>query len=229
MTQRSIYAGKNPFVIIKAGTGVTVEGWDSEQVMAETSSRWGIKVEKKSEAEIARARAAIGSHVLFDVRLNKPANKENQPPQEVIEVQIGSNGKVLVPLGSRVKIYAGTNAEASDLHGSLAIFAGGSVRVRSVHAMIHGSAGGAFDVECETVDGNEVKLEAGRDLRCYIRDLTSARVVVSDLGGNWEGKIGEGKVTLQLKAGGDVTLVTDQNVEPVPPFNVLGQIEKKSA
>ncbi len=90
-------------------------------------------------------------------------------------------------------------------------------------------AGGAFDLECETFEGDEAKFEAGRDLRCSIRDLTSARVIVSDLGGNWEGKIGEGNVTLQLKDGGDVTLVTDQVVEPVPPYNILGQIEKKTA
>jgi hypothetical protein len=63
-------------------------------------------------------------------------------------------------------------------------------------------------------------------LRCYIRDLTSARVIVNDQGGYWEGVIGAGSVTVRLKAGGDATLVTDQVIEAVPPDYILGQIER---
>ena len=36
MTQRSILAGKNQVIIIKAGAGVTVRGHDSDMVTAET-------------------------------------------------------------------------------------------------------------------------------------------------------------------------------------------------
>lgn len=58
MTQRSILAGMNPTVIIKAGGSVTVKGHDSDQVMAASGSKWGLKVEKHSKAEIGRARCS---------------------------------------------------------------------------------------------------------------------------------------------------------------------------
>ena len=77
--------------------------------------------------------------------------------------------------------------------------------------------------------GDAVKFEAGRDLRCYVHGLTSARVIVNDLGGAWEGVIGSGNVTVRLKAGGDVTLVTDQKVEAIPPNYLLGQIERPAS
>ena len=88
MTQRSIIAGLTPTVIIKAGTRVTVEGWESNQVVAQTGSRGGLKVEARSENEIGRARAAVGDRVLFDLRLKLPAAKGTESA-EAIEVQIG--------------------------------------------------------------------------------------------------------------------------------------------
>jgi hypothetical protein len=212
--------------VIKSGTSVKVEGWDSDQILAKTSARGGLKVEPRSEAEIGRARAAVGDRVLFDVRLKLPGGKGKDLPGEAIEVQIGRDGRVHVPLGSRVKIYAGTNAEVSGIQGSVTIIAGGDLRVRNVRSLVHASSGGAMDLESETVEGEEVKFEAGRDLRCYIRDLPSARILANDLGGYWEGVIGAGDVTIRLKAGGDVTLVTDQTVEAVPPNYILGQIER---
>jgi hypothetical protein len=46
------------------------------------------------------------------------------------------------------------------------------------------------------------------------------------LGGYWEAQIGEGEKSVYLKSGGDVTLVTDQTVEALPPNYILGKIEK---
>ena len=57
-------------------------------------------------------------------------------------------------------------------------------------------------------------------------DLTSARLRVKDIGGYWEARMGSGERSVYLKSGGDVTLVTDQKVEPLPPNYILGQIEK---
>jgi len=229
MTQRSIFAGLTPTVIIKTGAGVTIEGWDSDQVQAETTTRGGLRVESRSEAEIGRARAAVGDRVLFDVRLKVPGDKEKSKTGEAIEVQIGGEGKVRVPLGSRVKVYAGNGAQVSDIEGTVAIYSGGDVRVRNVRSLAHVSSGGAVDLECETIEGDAVKFEAGRDLRCYVRGLSSARVIVNDLGGAWEAVIGSGNVTVRLKAGGDVTLVTDQKVEAIPPNYILGQIERPAS
>jgi len=229
MTQRSIFAGRTPTVIIKAGTSVTVEGWDSDRVLAETDARAGLKVETRSEGEIGRARAAVGDRVLFDLRLKLPGGRENESSGEAIEIQISGNGKARIPEGSRVKVYAGRNAEVSAIRGGVAIVAGGDVRVHNIRSLVHASSGGSIDMEFETIEGDEAKFEAGRDLRLYVRDLTSARFIVSDLGGYWEGVIGAGKVAVRLKAGGDVTLVTDQKVEAIPPNYLMGQIERPSA
>jgi hypothetical protein len=51
---------------------------------------------------------------------------------------------------------------------------------------------------------------------------------VKDVGGYWEARIGDGERAVYLKCGGDVTLVTDQKVEPLPPNYILGKIEKPS-
>jgi hypothetical protein len=225
MTQRSILAGQNPSVVIRAGGDVRVEGWDSDRVQADTDSRWGLKVERHSESQIARARAKVGDRVLFDVRFNvrRPLTKE--PPGEVIEVQIGDDGTAHVPRNSHVKVYSGKNAEVQDIQGSVVVYAGLDGRVRGVHTLVHVSAGGSLDFECEQVAGDDVKFTAGRDLRCYIRSLTDARFMIDDLGGYWEAIIGEGRTKIRLKAGGDATLVTDRELTSRPPYDVLGKVE----
>src|SRR5260370_1136295 len=60
MTQRSIVAGLTPMIIIRAGADITVEGWDSDRVLAETPGRSGLKVGRRSEGEFGRLRAAVG-------------------------------------------------------------------------------------------------------------------------------------------------------------------------
>ncbi len=225
MTQRTIVTGQNPTVIVKAATGVTIEGWDRDQVRAETHTHGGLKVESRSKSEIGRARAVLGEHVLFDVRLRLPGSKKTAD-EEALEIQLGGDGRVWVPRGSQVKVYAGQGVQVSGIQGPVAVYTGGDVHVRGVHSLAHVSAGGAVDLECETIEGKEVKFEAGRDLRCYVRGLNSARIVANDLGGDWEGLIGAGEATLRLKAGGDVTLVTDDEVEALPPNSILGQIVK---
>jgi hypothetical protein len=225
MTQRSILTGDTPTVVIRAGGEAHVQGQAGDRVLAETDSRWGLKVERRSATQIGRARAKVGDRVLFDWRLDLGRGRKG-PPAEVTEVEIGGSGKVVVPLGSRVKVYAGQGVEVRDVQGSVAVYAGGDARTRNVGALAHASAGGALDVECESVEGDEVNLQAGRDLRCHVRGLADARIMVNDLGGEWEGVIGAGRLRLRLRAGGDVTLVTDQEVAPQPPDYVVGKVEK---
>jgi hypothetical protein len=86
-----------------------------------------------------------------------------------------------------------------------------------------------MDVDCQTICEDNITFSAGSDLRFYIQTLTSAHFRVNDLGGYWEGKIGDGQFSITLKAGGDVTLVTDQKVEALPPNYILGKIERPSA
>ena len=86
MTQRSILAGTNQTIIIKVGGSVSVKGHDSNLVTAQSKSRWGLTLERRSESQIGRARAVVGEHVLFDVRMKMPNLKEKKADDEVIEV-----------------------------------------------------------------------------------------------------------------------------------------------
>jgi hypothetical protein len=225
MTQRSILAGRMPSVIIKVGSSVTVKGHDSDRIDAETTGRWGLKVEGRSESEIARARAAIGEHVLFDLRLKRPAQGGKNEPDELIEVQIGGSGEVFVPFESNLKVYAGRDIDVQEIRGQVDAYSGYKLRLQEVYRLGYASAGGAMDIDCRTMAGDKVEFKAGGDLCFCIRDLTSAHFRVKDLGGYWEARIGGGKVSVTLKSGGDVTLVTDQKVEALPPNYILGKIE----
>src|SRR5512146_2477961 len=131
MTQRSILAGTNPTVIIKAGASVTVKGVESELVTANSESKWGLKVEKHSEAEFARARAAVGETVLFDWRFKKPGASD----AEVVEVQLGASGEVDVPVGSNLKIYTGKDIDVQNIRGQVDAFSGLKLKAQGIHTI----------------------------------------------------------------------------------------------
>jgi hypothetical protein len=76
------------------------------------------------------------------------------------------------------------------------------------------------------MSGKDASFSAGDDLRFYVADLTNARLRVKDIGGYWEVHMGKAERSIYLKSGGDVTFITDQQVEPLPPNYVLGKIEK---
>jgi hypothetical protein len=101
-----------------------------------------------------------------------------------------------------------------------------NLKLQDVHRLGNASAGGAMDLDCQTLIGKDVTFGAGGDLRFHIADLTSARLRVKDIGGYWEARIGGGDRSVYLKSGGDVTFVTDQTVESLPPNHILGKIEK---
>ncbi len=227
MTQRSIQAGKTPTVIVHAGMSIQVEGWDDERVLASTDHKWGLKIERRSESALGhlRARAKVGERVLFDVSTDLLKRKQKDMPDDAIQVNVGGNATVRVPYDSTVKVSAGLSAEVRNVRGSVAVDAGWDVRVRNVHTLVHASAGRAMDLDCETLAGDNVKFSAGRDLRFYIRDLDNAKIMVDDLGGYWEGIIGDGRRQIRLEAGGDVTLVTDQPVKGQTSDDVIGHIE----
>ncbi len=224
MTQRSILAGKNQTVIIKVGASATVKGHDSDLVVAETGSKWGLTVERRSESQIGRARAAIGEHVLFDVRLKMP-NINGKADAEVIEVQMGASGEVLVPYSSNLKVYAGKDIDVQGIQGQVDAYSGLSLQLKDVYLLGNISAGWKMNIDCQTMLGDDVTFGAGNDVRFHVADLTSVRLRVKDIGGYWEARIGAGEKSVYLKSGGDVTFVTDQKVEPLPPNYILGKIE----
>ncbi len=224
MTQRSILVGKNQTIIIKVGGSVTVKGYDSNLVTAETRSKWGLTVERRSASQIGRARAAIGEHVLFDVRLKAPS-LTGKSDDEVIEVQMGASGEVSVPYSSNLKVYAGKNIDVQGIYGQVDAYSGLSLKLQDVYRLGNVSAGWMMDVDCQTMIGNDVTFGAGNDIRFHVADLTSVRLRVKDIGGYWEARIGNGEKSVYLKSSGDVTFVTDQDVEPLPPNYILGKIE----
>ncbi len=230
MTQRSILAGKNQTIIIKVGASVTVKGHDSDLVTAETKGMWGLTLERRSESQIGRARAAIGDHVLFDVRIKLPnlPSPTGRGDGEVIEVQMGGSGEVLVPFESNLKVYAGKDIDVQGVQGQVDAYSGLNLSLQNVYLLGNTSAGGKMNIDCQTMIGKDVTFDAGSDLRFHIADLTSARLRVKDIGGYWEARIGGGEKSVYLKCGGDVILVTDQKVEPLPPNYILGKIEKPS-
>jgi hypothetical protein len=226
MTQRSILAGTNPTVIIKAGVDVTVKGVDGEMVTAESTNKWGLKVEKHSEAEFARARAVVGEVVLFDLRLKKPNFGEKNAPEDVIEVQVGGSGEVQVPFGSNIKVYAGKDIDVQGVRGRVDAFAGFRLSLQDVTSLGNASAGWSMNLDCQRLLDEKAEFKAGGDIRLHVHDLDSAFIRVRDLGGFWEARIGGGLKSISLKCGGDVTLVTNEKVEALPPNYILGKIEK---
>jgi hypothetical protein len=144
----------------------------------------------------------------------------------VIEVQIGGSGEVLVPFVSNLKVYAGKDIHVHGIKGQVDAYAGLNLDVLDVYRLGNASAGGTMIIDCQTMLGKEVTFGAGNDFRFYVADLSSARLRVKDIGGYWEARIGGGERSVYLKSGGDVTFVTDQKVEPLPPNYILGKIEK---
>ena len=226
MTQRSILAGTNQTIIIKVGADVTVKGHESDLVTAETKGMGGLTLERRGESQIGRARAAIGERVLFDVRLKIPNLTGKSEPNEVIEVQMGGSGEVLVPFESNVKVYAGKDIDVQNIKGQVDAYSGLKLNLQDVYCLGNASAGSAMNIDCQTMIGKDVTFGAGSDLRFHVADLTSARLRVKDIGGYWEARIGSGEKSVTLKSGGDVTFVTDLKVEPLPPNYILGKIEK---
>jgi len=235
MTQRSILVGTNQTIIIKVGGSVTVKGQAGDRLIAETEGMGGLTVDRRSESEIGRARAAIGEHVLFDVRIKLPSLPSPLRPSpsgrgagEVIEVQIGGSGEVFVPFESDLNVYAGKDIAVQGIKGQVDAYSGLKLKLQDVYRLGNVSAGRAMNIDCQTMIGKDVTIGAGSDLRFHVADLTSVRLRVKDIGGYWEARIGSGEKSVYLKSGGDVTFVTDQEVEPLPPNYILGKIEKST-
>ena len=141
-----------------------------------------------------------------------------------IDVSAGGNCVVHVPFGSTVKVHTGATARVNAIRGRVSVVAGAAAALNDIDLLVNLSAGGDVTLDCGAVEGRDVKFTAGRNLRCHIRDLTNVTVAIGDVGDKWEVTFGESRRRIQLKAGGDVTLVTDQT--PARTSTVIGRIEK---
>ena len=146
-----------------------------------------------------------------------------------IEVQMGGSGQVFVPSGSNLKVYAGNDIEVQDIQGQVDAYSGFKLSLQNVTSLGNASAGWTMNLDCQTMIGDKAEFKAGSDIRFHVRDLTSAYIRVKDIGGYWEARIGGGEKSVSFKCGGDVTLVTDQKIEPLPPNYILGKVERPAA
>jgi hypothetical protein len=141
-----------------------------------------------------------------------------------VEIQVGGSGQVLAPYGSQVTVYCGKSAEIQEINGAVAAYAGHDLRIRQIHLLAHASAGKTLELDCDTVAGTDIQITAGQDLRCRIRQLRNARFRIDGLNGKWESVLGDGSVQVRLKAGGDVTLVTEHKLTNHAPDYLVGNV-----
>jgi hypothetical protein len=227
MTQRFIEAGTSPTVIVHAGGDVQIEGCEGERLFASTQQKRGLKLERGNESALGhiRARARVGNRVLFDANADLLRRRHEDLPDDAIRVQSGGDVLVRLPFDSTLKVYGGRDVEVRAVRGAVTAYAGRDLRVHNVQTLAYASAGGAMDLDCGVLAGEDVTLSAGRDMRFHVRELRDATIGVDDLGGYWEAVVGEGARRIRLQAGGDVVLVTDQPVRSASPNGLLGQIE----
>ncbi len=144
--------------------------------------------------------------------------------KSVIEVQIGGNGQVLVPFGSSVKIYAGKNGGVENVQGTIHVIAGRDACITESNVLVQATAGRELEIDCRQAEGRELTLSSGWHLRCWIRELKNVSYLIDDLGGKWQKTFGDGGTLIRLKAGGDVTLVTDAPLETALAKDPAGKI-----
>ena len=141
-----------------------------------------------------------------------------------IEVVAGGSCTVRLPFSSEIRVYTGKDAEIRGIQNRIAIAsAGGHLTIERSNRLAHAQCGRSMNIDCAEFETDKIKFEAGGNIRCRIANLVDTKVVIQDLGGKWELGFGSKRRTLQLKCGGDVTLVTDQAPDELP--EVFGQIE----
>ena len=141
-----------------------------------------------------------------------------------IEVEAGGSCTVRLPFSSEIKVYTSKDAEILDIRNRIAVASvGGHLTIERSNRLAHAQSGRSMKIDCEVFETDKIKFEAGGNLRCHIANLADTQVKIQDLGGKWELGFGSKRRTLQLKCGGDVTLVADQTPDELP--EVFGQIE----
>jgi hypothetical protein len=199
VTERSISVGPTPNIAIRAGKDAIIEGWDEARIVATTlDTFWGLKI-----AERKGAKGTPG----------------------VIEVNAGGSCTVRVPVGSSVTVHVGHSARVTNLSGSAYVFAGADATVSQVRTLAKIQAGRDMFLEGDEVETPLAKYNAGRHLRFHLRHLQDVLVKVKEGGGDaWEATFGQPRKHIELHAGGEVTIVTDQI--PTTTLRVIGRIEK---
>jgi hypothetical protein len=141
-----------------------------------------------------------------------------------IEVESGGSCTVRLPFASEIRVYTGKDAEIFDIRNRIAIASvGGHLTIERSNRLAHAQSGRSMKIDCEAFETNKVKFEAGGNIHCHIANLADTNVMIQDLGGKWEVGFGSRQRILQLKCGGDATLVTDHTPDELP--EVFGQIE----
>ncbi len=128
-----------------------------------------------------------------------------------IEVQLSGDGMVQVPFSSRIELYCGSSAGVEQVAGPVAAFASHDLRLRQVQVLSQASAGWSLEIDCQGVERADMRFTAGRDIRCRIAGLQGVRYIIDDQAGRREHTLGDGRVLVRLKAGGEVSLPATEN------------------
>jgi hypothetical protein len=214
MIQRSIELGDAEAIIVRAGQNCTVRGYDGERVLVESDNHhWGMNI---------RIVVKVDRFELFRKQWGTPQSAKVKAGDDVVEVNAGGSCTVMVPAHCAVTVYAGNHAAVEGMQGPVLVNAGGDVRVNTAGLLDACNAGGHMVLDAERLTASDMRFNAGKDIRIHVRGLDDAAIMVNDMGGYWEGFIGDGTDALSLKSGGAVTLVTDRPVHG----KVLGNIER---
>ena len=149
MTQRSIQAAKTATVIVRVGGTVRIEGREGDRVLANTESRWGLKVERRGDA----IEVHIGGSGLVYVPLDSS-----------VKVYAGKDIEVR-NIGGSATIYAGGNGSLRVVHTLVHASAGAALDIECER--IEGDA-----LKCSA--GRELRfyIRALRDAKLMINDLS---------------------------------------------------------
>lgn len=211
MTQRSILSGTSPTVIIRAGRDIKVQGWEGDRVESAADGMWGLRVERKDGV------IEVGSGHGSDMRVKQKGDS--------IEINAGKDCEVRVPFNSTLHLYAGRDAEVTGVTGSVpGAHVGNNLTIKGAGSIGKCAAGANMSLEARRIDGKNMKFATGRHLRFHIHELTNTIFMIKDMGGYWEMAFGEPATQITLKAGGDVTLVIDEEYSSYLP-DLVGGLE----
>jgi hypothetical protein len=148
MTQRSIQAGTTTTVIIRVGGTVRIEGREGDRVLANTESRWGLKVERRGDA--------IEVHIGGSGQVQVPLDSS-------VKVYAGKDIEVRNISGSAT-IYAGGNGSLRAVHSLVHASAGAALEIECER--IEGDA-----LQCSAGRELRIYIRDLRDAKLMINDL----------------------------------------------------------
>lgn len=136
--------------------------------------------------------------------------------------------------GDVVVEHVGGDTSCIDIKGQVEVKCGGDMALSNVEGAITAVAGGDAALRLQLADELTYSVTAGGDISCYLPEETSARVVLKSGSHTlrvrgwqpppppedelYEFTLGEGSASLNLNAGGDISLISHQPGQEEKPW-----------